>query len=171
MSVLSPEQAAAAMRGLSKDVVKVIAKEMNGARKRATAQARRDFRSQNPGRSIFRFKGGRGTPPLKISGRAARLSQSQGAFVTQLIIKGMAALIEQGGKTKPPRGGVIRPVRAKALRFHGRGGVVFAAEVNHRGSRVPKNEIGRRAIEKEFRLLPGFIDAALAASTRANGLA
>jgi len=168
---MTPEQAGKSLEGLSKDIERSTVVSMNKVRKVAITGAKRDFKSQNPGRSIFASKGGRGKPPLTVTGRTARYSNTQKAYVTTVVIAGMAGLIEAGGKTKPPRGGKIYPVRKKALRFQMGGGTVYAASVNHPGSRIPKNPIGEKAAEKAFATFPQVLDAAIASAVRARGLA
>jgi hypothetical protein len=167
---MTGEQASKALDALSKDLERATTASMNKVGKVALAATKREFKAQNPGRSIFSSKGGRGKPPLKVTRRSARWSESQNGHVTTFTVQGMAALIEKGGRTKPPRGGKIRPVRTKALRFQGRGGTVFADSVDHPGARVPKNPIAEETIEKTFGALPGVMDDAFAAAVRARGL-
>jgi len=168
---MTPEQASKSLDAFAKDIDLATPRSMNKVRKVAIADAKRGFKSENPGRTIFASKGGRYKLKLTVTGRTARYSNSQKAYVTTVTMAGMAGLIEAGGKTKPPREGKIYPVRKEALKFNMAGGTVYADSVEHPGARVPKNPIGQKAVEKAFVALPKEIDEAIAAAVRARGLA
>lgn len=170
MATLTPKQAATKTRALGKSFLSYILKPMNQSRKDATKRTREDFKKTQPGRSIFgrKRKGGVKGPPLIVKGRTARLSKTQGGFLAQITIEGMAAIIEKGEKTGRHR---VKPRAKTMLKFTARGGeTVYSGGVDHPGSKMPRREIGRRAIDKTFRTLPAKINESLRKGTIAAGL-
>lgn len=159
------------MRKLGRGLTKTITTPLNQTRNKAMKMARDEFRSTSPGRSIFGGRGkssSSGRPPLIVhAGRSARVSESQGGFLVQMVLEGFAALIEKGGRTAPH---LIRPKRSSLLRFEGKTGTVFARAVRHPGGPVHKNPIGEKSIQRAFRTFPNELDRSFDQSVREAGL-
>lgn len=167
---LEPKEAARRAKTLGRNLLGAIAKPMNRKRNEAAKVARQDFKTRDPGKSIFASRGRpkTGVPPLIIRGRGARLSKTEGAFLVSIFVLGMAALIEEGGRTKAH---TIKPVRGRLLRFETATGNVFTrGPVRHPGSQIPKNAIAKRAVERTFRSLPPEIDRELVELVKRSGL-
>lgn len=166
---LTPQEAASAFRELTKGVRKAIRTPLNEAKKKARKKMKSDFLSKRPGRSIFgRGRKKHGKPPLIIRSRT-RYSKSKESWLVTFILEGFAALIEEGGTTRP------HPIRAgaKKLKFDARGGggTVFTRSVRHPGGRVPRKQIGRKAVGEMFRALRPATDRSLQNAIRASRLA
>lgn len=73
-----------------------------------------------------------------------------GATKIGLVLRGLAAMQETGGKTKPH---TIRPRRGDFLVFDVGGATVFAREVEHPGSEIAKRPVASSTFDKA---LPGI---------------
>lgn len=74
-----------------------------------------------------------------------------GVYVAGLLLRGFAALVEGGGRTKPHE---IKAPEGSVLHFQGAEGDVFARSVKHPGGTVPRNpfvsDAGKQS-EDEFK--------------------
>lgn len=127
----------------------------------AERKAESGFMERNPGKSIFSSPR---APKLDLSTAPIR-SRSASGF--EIRVRGMAALIETGGRTRPKK---IRARTGRLLAFDGRAGRVFAREVNHPGSRIAKQGTTEKAVKELERTAPAMIDRALQEQVRARGL-
>jgi len=112
-----------------------------------TALIRKEARTGYRGTSIGKKLWGRGrrtgSPTLSLKTIRAALSRSERAWVGGIKIKGMAAIMEQGGSTAPH---IIRPRTAAYLYFPSPGGgLIRASSVRHPGSRIRRYPVIERA--------------------------
>lgn len=168
MAVITPKQAAQGLRKFASSFPRIITSPLNTTRNRAVAIAKNDFRSKSPGRSIFSSKQGARAPSLLVhEGRSSQTRSGDGSFTVEMVIEGMAALIEEGGHTRPA---TIRPRSRKFLKFEGPRGTVFTKVARHPGSRVRRNQIGKGAVETAFRGFPAELDSSLTRGVNQVGL-
>lgn len=141
------EQAAKAIgmsaRELSRRVLAPIRKHMRFV----VRDSKRDYKATTLGQALWgRGVDKYGKTSLIVKNIRARRSTSQGAFVAGVSVQGMAAIMEEGGRTAPHK---IRPRFAKELIFRGRvGGIVRTKEVNHPGSRIDRHAVAERRFER-----------------------
>lgn len=154
------------IRQLPSELQKV---ERNAGRRaaRALRQAALDrFTATGLGRAIFR----KGYAPGEKAARTKQLravfgtprveSPAEGYLRITYTLHGIAALVEQGGRTKEHE---IRPSRGpRALALKTSGGVVFAAHVNHKGSRIPQNRFLDAAGADALQVLEAELEAGYA---------
>jgi hypothetical protein len=164
------EQAIAAFRNFNE---RLYVREVKNAIRRAGNKGRREalerLSSRGLGRVLANLHGGRkiftqrhgktatGVPPLIVNLSRVRVQGQAGGrtFETGLKASGMAALIEQGGRTRPH---TIQARRGVKLYAGGR-------PVRHPGSRVPRNpflDAGGRVAEMSLgrELEDGIVRAA-----------
>lgn len=103
-------------------------------------RARRRFELEGPGWiPSQRVLAGKGTRTLRITGNLmnsiyARARRDQLAIGSAPPASAYAKIHQFGGRTPPH---IIRPRRAKVLRFEKNGRVIFAKSVQHPGSDIP----------------------------------
>lgn len=83
----------------------------------------------------------RGSIPQQVSLIQARVADGGQSLITGVKLKGLARLIEEGGRTKAHQ---IKPRTAPKLAFKVAGNLVFARGVNHPGSPVRAHGIAGR---------------------------
>lgn len=120
--------------------------------------ALQELRGTRLGQAIFgnRKKAAKGMVRQNLIGSSAR-RRSETVFEGSLRAKGLAALIEKGGKTKPHK---IKAWRGKFLVFKATGrsggflglrkrsGLIAVPAVNHPGAPVPREPFLRRSMER-----------------------
>ena len=116
-----------------------------------------EFRSQGVGRRIFGGAGKKASGARLIINRA-RVRKVGSVFQAGLVLRGLAALQERGGRTDPH---VIKPKLAKKLIFPLGGRIVVTDQVNHPGSRVPAAPFAHRAMERGGLLVREDLDREL----------
>jgi len=110
--------------------------------RRALKDVNNDIRNRSGlGRSIWGKKG----KGLKAFATLIRPRREGEMVETGIKFRGLAALIEKGGRIAPHK---ITPVEGGKLIFEGRSGRVFAKVVNHPGAPVRAHGYGRQAVEK-----------------------
>jgi hypothetical protein len=143
----------AAQRDIDKPFLKAIRKGLKPGREFALGQ----MRATRLGQALFgaRKKPASGVVRQNLIGSSAR-RRSLTVFEGTLRAKGLAALIETGGKTKPHR---IKAWRGRFLVFQATGrtgflglrrrtGIIAVPAVNHPGARVPREPFLRRSMER-----------------------
>lgn len=164
---ITPGELGRRMRVLGKSFRQHVRAPVDATRRELSQEVRKGFREKNPGRSIFRRRRkGFAAPPLAVSVRSRR-GQSPETYAFRLTVKGMAALIEKGGRTKAHR---QVPKKAKVLRFEASGGAVFAKQVQHPGSKLPRNPVAERAVKRVAAKLPANLDRSLQRAVTQAGL-
>lgn len=159
-SVLTPEEAAAALHRLGDQIESAAARPLRPAFEQARAEAERGYRSRGIGRALF--GGGRSLgaddPQLIVTVRA-----DDGKAT--LASHGMAALIEQAGHTDPHE---IAPIEGGVLA----GGLLHpvAEEIRHPGSRVTQDPQLQQAFDRLVARLPASVDGELQRAIEAVGL-
>lgn len=168
---MSPADAAAALRALgAKGLKRAITNGMKRGLSVGRAQALKDLRSKGVGRALWlrrnsKKKGISGTPPLVVT--VGKVRQSGGEYSSSLQEKGMAALIEKGGRTKAHK---IQAKGSKLLHFGSGGRWSFAKVVSHPGSMVQAQPHLARAAAAAGAAIPPQIDAGITAAIREVGL-
>ncbi len=114
------------------------------------------------GSRIFKARGG---PRLLVKTLRSRV-QGSGAYEGGISVRGMAALIEEGGKTKPHP---IRPKKRTLLKFDVGAGTAFARRVEHPGSRVPKFPVALNRFRALASTVPQSVERALRATAAEHG--
>lgn len=167
---MSPSEAAVKMRelagekGLKRVIVNSIKRGMTVGRKDALAK----LRASGVGRALTLQRKKRGptnVPPLIVT--VGKVRQNGTEYTSSLQEKGMAALIEKGGHTKPHR---ITAKASKLLRFGSGARWSFAKVVSHPGSIVPRNAHLEHAAKVAGEAVPGQIDAGFTAAVQKAGL-
>lgn len=143
--------------------------ERSAARRaaRALRQAALDrFTAGGVGRAIFKAKAdvgkkGARTKALRVVFPSARVtSPGEGHLQISYTLRGFAALVELGGKTKAHEikasGGLARK---GVLAFAARGVQLFALRVKHPGSRIPQTRFLDAAGEKALDVLRVELEA------------
>ena len=97
-----------------------------------------------------------GKPPLLV--KVGRTSKKGDTYVTGIVVTGMAALIEKGGRTKAHK---IRPLTAKRLAFNVGGNAVFAKLVQHPGSTVTPTPVARPDLQRAKERIASGLQIAL----------
>lgn len=111
---------------------------------RALTDARRDFEST----SLFPER-------MRALLWMRKLETTPDGFKTEFGASGMAAIMDQGGKTEPH---TIRARRVRALRYPGDIGVMFSRSVQHPGSRFRKRGFMDKAAERAEREIGPALD-------------
>ena len=130
--------------------------ELKAGRKKAVA----GYKKSGIGRAIFRRKGG---VPLILKSNPARFSSSGDGFTGGFTARGMAALIETGGRTEEHP---IKPKTAGLLVFPGKSGMVFTRHVNHPGGPVKKDDALQEAMNDVAHALGITLDTRFARLSR-----
>lgn len=101
--------------------------------------------------------------------RLQRVKWIPRGLVSAIHLKGLAAMVEMGGRTKPhqiPK----RPTR-DVLAFVSGGTTVFARKVQHPGAAVSRDPFARPALESNAGQIAAKIDERLQASLNREGVA
>lgn len=134
--VLTAQLAAKALKDFArltkKETLAGMRQELKLGRKKAVV----GYHGSGLGRALWakRRKGG---PPLILKSNPARFSRSGDGFIGGFTARGMAGIIEAGGRTEEH---LIKPKRARLLVFEGQSGLVFTKAVRHPGGPVRKND-------------------------------
>lgn len=86
------------------------------------------------------------------------------SFILALELRGLAAMQEAGGHTKPPRQGAIYPSSAKKalkLKIPTTGGAIFAS-VRHKGANIARFPVAVEALSAAAPRISAGIDKAIA---------
>jgi hypothetical protein len=117
--------------------------QKNGAR-RGLRAGRKLILAELPKRGVLRSIFGKKKSGLNVLVKVNQVRPRGDGFASSIELRGLAALQETGGHTKPHD---IGPLRKKALRFNAGGVSHFSREpVHHPGSRVPAAPVGPRVI-------------------------
>lgn len=163
---ISPKEGADRFRSLEKEIqnesVKALRRATHAWRKRAF----QIFSQRGLGR-VFGDEAVLGTANQRASTKQARViiqrdrvrKTGDGLFTTGLRLRGFAALVEGGGRTRPheirARSGSVLGVPPQGLGTDARGKPIFATRVNQRmGARIPRNpfvEAAGRQSQDEFK--------------------
>lgn len=127
---MTPAQVAARLRRAAREIRKPAVKALRRGLTLWKGRAIDTLRSRGIGRAIWGTKRGGATMVVKRT----RVKDSGGVITAGLHVRGLAALQEAGGRTKPHD---ITPKIAQRLVFEGRTGTVVARRVKHPGSIVP----------------------------------
>lgn len=75
-----------------------------------------------------------------------RTTDTGSGWRLRMEIKGLPALQEAGGHTKPPRKGAIYPRAGKVLAMRTGSGITFAAYAKHRGANIARRPVAQQAM-------------------------
>jgi hypothetical protein len=152
------------MRALEANKHKPLLKAARVAVGAARAEAIKGFRATGIGRKLWGARGkGAGAALMVAYKPRPRWSKSQQKVVGGLETKGIPALIEHGGRTKPH---AIRPKLAGALAgslFH-----PVSGSINHPGSNVPKRPQLYPAMRKAAQRIAPYLDREAQAEVNAT---
>lgn len=150
---------AAVERMIGPTLMQQVAISLTRAVARAKAAGLLEFVSHGVGRRIFGNAGPSG--PTKLVAIDDPIVTADGVRLT-VTMKGLVALRERGGHTKPSRRGLVVPKRSgvKALHFAMPNGLGFAMYAHHKGAAVPAHPALIPAMEK----VPGEVMADLRAT-------
>jgi hypothetical protein len=137
---MTPGQAAAALGSSARELSKRVLAPIRKGMRLVVRDSKRGYKNTSLGQALWgRGVGKYGKPSLIVNNLRARRSTSQEAFVAGVQIVGMAAIMEEGGRTKAHP---IRPRQAGALYFKGRSGrLIRAGAVEHPGSRIDRRNV------------------------------
>ena len=159
---LTMEQASVAMRDFAKQVIKETLVPFRKALSAGRKEAIDGYRGTGVGRALWgkTTRQQSGVPPiiLKLS-PPARFSRTHHGFIGGYAAKGMAALIETGGRTKRH---LMRPVKGDFLVFDGRAGTVFWGGGTHPGGPVGRDPQLQKAMDKAAERMVPVLDATYA---------
>lgn len=156
---ITPKEGAFRFRNLAKEIER---EQINGIRRATHAWRKKAFGLFSQ-RGIGKVFGERtavlGRKPRGANTKQARViikrervvSKGNGIYETGLLLKGFAALVEAGGRTKPHE---IKAAEGGVLAWQGPSGTLFARRVKHPGSQIPRNpfvEDAGRQSEGEFK--------------------
>lgn len=134
--VMTAEVAAQQLRVFAESLVQLeTVKGMRQVLKTTRKKAIADYKKSGLGGALW-GKRKRGGPPLILKSNTARFSKSGDGFTGGFTAKGMAGIIEKGGRTK----GHDIEAKASVLVFEGKTGLVFTQDVDHPGGPVKKND-------------------------------
>ena len=144
--------------------IESVVKAFKKATSRARSATRRDIKRTSLGKKLW-ARGKKGGPKLSIG--KAKITREGKGLVSQFTVKGMAAIIEQGGKTAAH---TIKARSGGGLSFPGTnafaGRIIKAEEVRHPGSIVRREESIKPAVERALETFEG--ELAQAMETHAN---
>ena len=147
------------MIGLSKKMDKTVLPPIRKEVKELRKKTRSGYIATGIGRDLWRGRKKPGKPRLVLKS-STRWSRTENAYVGSLKAVGMAALLEQGGRTRDRRR-LIRPKNAEALAFSVGGGTIFSATVRHKGAILPKTPILQEAVRGRAGPFTNSVTAAL----------
>lgn len=131
------------VRGMSKALNKVGLPIVRRYTSLVRKEARTGYRGTSIGKKLWGRGKRTGSPTLSLKTIRAVLSRTERAWVGGIKVKGMAAIMEQGGKTAPH---IIRPRVSAYLYFPSRsGGLIKASSVRHPGSQIRRYPVIQRA--------------------------
>lgn len=145
-----------------------LPREYENAMKRVLRRARTVAAGKIRSRGIGRALWGKGRSTATLSLKVERVKRSGTTLSGGLEAKGVAAMIDQGGMTKPH---VIKPKNGTVLALKLPGGRAFARAVRHPGSRIPAQpfmKTAQAAVESD---LPKELDVANVRAIARAGLA
>ena len=154
---MSIDQYRRRMRVLRKQMDKVALPTIRAHNAEVRKDARKQLRATGLGRALWRRRRrpSRSQPPLILRTLRTRLNRSAGAFQGGIKVKGMAAIIEQGGFVASHK---IEAVNARFLVFQVGGLTIRTRSVQHPGANVRRRafvQSGQRkaipAIERTMR--------------------
>lgn len=141
-----------------------VVKAFKKATNRARSATRRDIKRTTLGKKLW-TRGKKGGPRLSIG--KAKIGREGKGLVSKFKVKGMAAIIDQGGKTEAH---TIRATSVGGLSFPGTnafaGRIIKADEVRHPGSIVRRETSIKPAVERSLETFEG--ELAQAMETHAN---
>lgn len=152
MNVFSPEQMADALERFGKEAgreqINAIRRGMTFARGLVIERIRRT----GVGRALW----GRKVKGARLMVPRQRVTRSGNVIHGGLLLRGLAAMVEAGGRTQPH---VILPKNASilALKLPG-GAVAFATKVQHPGSRIPAQPSAQAAMREALPRIAAEID-------------
>ena len=156
---MTPFQAADALERFLKKEPNLVANAIRRVVRSARTDGMNRMRSRGIGLALFR----RRAFDLRQIVKTIRIRQEGNAIIGGVEVKGIAALIEMGGRTLPHP---IKPKLGTMLALKLPQGRVFARAVNHPGSRIPAQPSLRPALNAAMPRLATEIDEALAAAAR-----
>ena len=127
------------VRILRKEIDKVALPTIRGFQAEVRKRARKGYKGTSLGRALWgrgRQRNRSSNPPLVLKTIRARLSASQGGFTGGVLVKGIAALIETGGRIER------HTIHGKPfLYFEAGGRLVRARSVKHPGAPVRRRPV------------------------------
>lgn len=143
---LSIREFRARIRGLSAILNKAGLPIMRRYTSEVRKEAREAYRNTQVGRKLWKKSKQYGAPALVLKTMRAQLNRSARTWTGGIVVKGMAAILEQGLSTAPH---TIKARQSPYLVFRTRtGNVIRAKSVSHPGSKFRKYAVINRAQRK-----------------------
>ena len=160
----TPQQASKALSDYEKQMRTAIVVPFRQSLKEGRKRIIESFKERGIGRGLWSGRGklGKGGKRMKpvVKTERVRFSRSNQGFVGGIRARGIAAIIERGGKLDAHE---IKPNRKKFLRFQTPTGFAFAEKVHNPGSRIPKRPVIQKGLDKVSEVMRPRIDASLQA--------